>query len=313
MNKQGKQGMGTGTKAFLIVLAVIVTLSLVTTSVYQLTGGFGRGTADEEQKKDTELSVGDCSTAPTINIDILDKFNKGTTVTADWDIIKNNAYVGNKSSSDTFAKGDVIKPLISATNYLDIVLEEKTLSCGINNWEAELAGTDVATVKVFDDENVLLTDSATQGASFADTFSTPVTYKIQYTTSTDDAIDKVTCVFESDNTTQVDDMSLSSASSDIKVSRTDKPELHSSESSTNTELIKSFEISDLADDGGVSILYLTVTPETGQSVNATAFYMTCYNEQAFVDVSGQFVDSGVEDSDGTAKYEDTYDYDWYVA
>ena len=272
-----------------------------------------------QQMKATETGViadtKDCETAPTLTLSTFDKINKGTAfTTAGTYVMVNDEYLGNQTlgaSGLKFTPGDEVKVLVSAGNYLDVVVEKTIEQCGTNTLSAYAYATDDGTIKVFNSDGNSLTDSASASVVNQSSSSTPITNKIEITTNTDQGLGDLVCTVEASNTTQVDDLVLSSGTTGVTVSKADLPEVFTTESGDSNGIQKAYEVLSVPDDGKVTTLYLTINPESSETMDKTEVYLTCYTKQAFVDTDGSF-QYGVENAEGTATYEDTFDFDYEI-
>ena len=66
-------------------------------------------------------------------------------------------------------------------------------------------------------------------------------------------------------------------------------------------------------DGNTATYTLTIEPEAGETVGGgdDSIYVTAYSKQAFRDADGSFK-VGIENSQGTIQYEDTWDFDFMI-
>ena len=265
------------------------------------------------------ISETGCELDPTISSIVIDEINPGTTPSGSgMKAVVNGKYRGTILTTTKFAKNDKVEVLLNGTGYISEAVPEISIGCGVNTVTAELLKLDGSpTVKVFNDVGNVVSDNAApnvttgNGSTAQGVKTTPFTMAIKLTTPADEAINGMVLVIESENTTQVDDMILSSGSATVE--KVSTPEIHSAESSSNVEIIKAWRVTDIADDGAVTTFNLNVQPESSATVNGTSFYVTWYIEDTYVDTDGT-LKIGIEDSDGTAKHVSaaSSDYDFCV-
>lgn len=285
--------MGVG----MVLAIVLIVAAVVGAGVY-----FMNKDAALPDKTIIEALETDCNTAPSLTITSTDLINKGTVVTNAGMLGLVNGKVRNSiTSSDTFAEGTEVKLILNGTNYITSEGPTVNLKCGPNPVEGELLKLDGSpSVKVYDGVTAV-TDAAAGGANNATASANPMTFDIDFTVPSDEGVNGVVFVIEASNTTLVDKMKLSSSDATIADYKSDKPQFHSAESTTNTQIFKSFRATDISDDGTKSRFTLLIEPESGVTIDETAIYITWYVEQAFVDPEGTIA-VGIEDSEGTAKH-----------
>jgi len=225
----------------------------------------------------------------------------------------NGIYKGTVTSSTEFSKGDSVELLVNGTNYIGTILPAMTMGCGSNSISAELYKLDgVPTVKIFGSAGDQLTDSATSAAINESSSADPIVVEIKMTTPSDEAIDDMVFVLESSNNSAVREMTLSSSTASVSAYDRNKPDFHSQESSLTDSLFRSFQVSNVANDGGQTTFSLLIEPESGETIGTgegTGFYVTWYVADSYVDTDGTF-QVGIEDSDGTAKHIGAADGDY---
>lgn len=286
MNKTGKTN-----PVFWIVGIVVVALFF---GLIELPSGtIGGGAPDAD---------GNCQLAPSISWAIVDGVNTGTAVTPTSNYTRvGDVYKG--ASIPSFAYADEGEIILSATNYLDKKVDFGPLGCGVNSMGAQLYATDDSTIKVFTDVGTLVGDDVAGGATTNQSASaTVIDQEIKLVAGADQSSGDLVCVLEADNTTQVDNMVLSGAS------KVGTPEFYSVAGAGSVTF--TYEVPALI-DGDSKTYNLKISPESGETIDGTGIYFTCYSKQNFVDTDGSF-QYGVEDSDGTTKYEDDFDYDWLI-
>ncbi len=257
----------------------------------------------------------DCSIAPTIGLSVFDadEDKAGTAITGYTTYIRvNGVYLGsatlNGSSATTFAYGDNVEVLVDKNGYLDTSITVDNLDCGKNYATARMYATSTNSFRIFNtDGTSRLTDSATGGAVNQSSSSATMNFPIHIDSTVDESTGDLVIVVET-NTTEVDTISLSGLGG---ASSSDTPGFYSAQGSSPT-IDQAFEVPAILDGASVSGT-LTLNPESGQTIGAsgTAVYVTAYSKQEFVDNDGTF-GYGVEDSRNNAKYENTWDHDFYI-
>ena len=266
----------------------------------------------EERAIATRVTDTDCDIAPSVSVSGVDSLNTGTAVTNTGE----NGWVNGvyrPNSTTGLAKGDKLILLAEATNYINKVLPEATIDCGVNVITAKMDKLDgTVSLKVFNDEGNAVTNSADGGAINQSDSTDSITNKLTVTCPTDEVVNGGVITIEVSNTTEVDVIGLSSESATIN--SVGNPDIATIETGTGSYM-ESFHVSDFMDDGGVTTFYITFSPETGTNMGGApqSVYINVYAEQPFVDTDGT-LQVGVENSDGTLKHVDAADnsYDYSI-
>lgn len=254
-----------------------------------------------EEPEEELLITGDCETAPSISATIMDAVNLGTAVspTNNYTLVDGIYF---SSTPSTLAFGDDVEIIYSKTNYLDTKVSLSNLKCGVNYLSHVIYATDDSTIKVFNDDGNVVTDNVAGGATNQSTSATNINQEVKFVANADESSGDLVVVLEATNTTQVDDLILSGATP------IDVPEFYTVAGAGS--IAKAFEIPALI-DGASQTYNLIIQPESGATIDECGIYLTAYSKQYFVDTDGSFV-YGVENADGTTKYEDDFDYDWMI-
>jgi len=299
-NKKGQLGMTVLIGA--IILGVLAVVGFMTGGFSQFGGG-----GDDTDKSE-------CGVSTTANINAVDALKKGNAVSSPTITARVNGGNGISftSGNTTLSPGDDVEFLIAKTNFIDIITPSVKIECGTNQVDADLFATSTNTFRIFNSDNTALTDKATllntslsdviQGSSTA-----PINLKVFIDSTSDESTGDLIVVVEFENTTEVDNIQFSGNG----VSRGDIPSFYSS-NSANT-IVKAFNVPAL-EDGASNQYTLSLTPESGETIGKsdTSVFVTAYSAQAFQDTDGSFT-GGVEDSDGTDKTEDNWDFDFCIA
>lgn len=293
MNKKGKVNP-------LIVIAILV-VGLLAFGVIKLPQGSTTTTPISG-----DIS-GICPIAPSIDLVAVDGVNTGTSVaTVGNSTIVNGVFRGSTEPT-SFVKGEFGEMLVEMANYIDTKIPFGPLGCGTNTVNGKIYATDDSTIQVFTDVGTLATNQAlgsgagtNQSAS-----STVINQEIKFIANSDQSSGDLVCVFDASNTTQVSTIVLSGAT------KVTIPKFYTVAGTGS--LVEAYEIPQLI-DGDSRTYNLKITPETGQTIGTidSAMNVTCYSKQWFTETDGTFK-YGIENTDGTTKYEDTFGYGWVFA
>ena len=256
-------------------------------------------------------ATGDCEIAPSVSLSLLDAINRGTTISlSSAKTIVNGKFIGNTAfASKTYEFGDKVQFVYNKSDYIDEISETVTVKCGSNSLSGDLYATDTATFSVFNNDGNKVTDGTGAVATWQAGSTSPINMEVRVESKSDQSTGDLIVVIESSNTTQVDDLTLSPAT------EVDVPEFYAVAGAGS--IAKAYKVAALK-DGEAKSFTLNLNPESGVGIGDSAsegnntIYMTAYSEQAYVDTDGSFK-VGIENSDGTIAYEDTWDYDWVIA
>ena len=286
MNKNGKMN-----PVWILVIGIVALFAL---GVIKLPQGSTAGTEP--------LPDGSCELAPTLVNVTLNGVNPGSAVTGtSFPIRVNGVYQGTIIPS-SFAYGDSGELIVVAADYIDTKVLFGPLGCGKNTVTVKLYATDDSSIKVFNDVGTVVTDDILGGTTNQSASSTVIDQEIKFIANSDQSSGDLVCVIEATNTAEVSTMVISG------VTKVNVPKFYTVAGAGS--VAEAYEIPALI-DGASKIYNLKITPESGQTIDDTAIYFTCYSKEAFVQPDGTF-SYGIEDSDGTAQYEDEFDYDWLI-
>jgi len=288
MNKNGKSNMSW---LWIVIIGVVALFALGYIKLPAGSSGI------------TPSADGSCQLAPTVSSVVVDGINTGTSVSPSSTYTRVNGIYRGSSMPSTLAYGDEGEAIFSAPNYIDQKYSFGPLGCGVNVLNGKLYATDASTIKVFNDIGDVVIDNIAGGATNQSASSTVIDQEVKIIANADQTSGDLVCVIEATNTSQVDRMILSGAT---KVS---VPEFYSVAGAGS--VAEAYEIPALV-DGASKTYNLKISPESGQTIDGTGIYFTCYSKQWFVDTDGTFV-YGIENNDGATEYEDTFDYDWMIA
>jgi len=298
INKNGKMGAGT-------IAVSIILIALLSLAVFGIYGQNIAGGSDTDAE-----SCGD-STA-TITYTAKNEYSRSSSVSglSVYGKIGDGA-IQNLSAVTSLPVGAVISDIFySATNYIDAKAPSFTVACGqttapIVNMKPT---SDPSTYLIKNDAGTTLSDSATGGTSNGTSTAGTLELELRIGATTDVTTGNLYVVMEYDNSTEVDEISLSGTGVDSLGNAV--PESYTKEASNS--VIRSFKIAEI-EDGATGSFTIKLTPESGQTIGGSeqALRTTIYSEQAFEQPDGT-VGVGVEDSDGSDKSEDSSDYDVFI-
>jgi len=295
-SKKGQAGI------IALIIGVFVVVSIVILGISQ--GWFFSQSALETEE--IKAGLAPCGLDPTFSWSIVDSINPGTAVSGTGPLaIVNGVYKGNIYTTTKFSKGDKVQLLVNGTDYVSKILPETyTTDCGVNQVKATMDKLDGApTISVFNSDGDKVTDSYNGGAINQSSSANPINMEIRMTVPSDEAIDSMVFVIEAKNSSEIDKITLSSSQASVEKYVQNKPEFHSLEGIGSNQMIRSFKVTDIEDDGMETSFNLLMEPESGATIGLTnqSIYVTWYVEQAFVDTDGTFK-IGIENDDGTAKH-----------
>ena len=295
-NKKGGALLTTG-----IILGILVIIGLL---IYVIMG------AQQTQFGPT-TTITSCALDPTLSINVVNALSKGTSVTPDaWHARVNGVYKGTVTSSTKFSRGDKVEILLNKSSYIDTILDEITIDCGVNNVNAEMYATSAPTITIKNDaDTATLTDSASGGLQNESSVSSggSKTWKVQLTGTDDESTGSMIYVVEIGTPVNVSELTLTDSDGNKLEQLSSVPD-GLTISGTNQERV-AFRIPEIQ-NAVRKDFYLTLSAASGKTVSG-GVYTTLYGEQAFVDTDGTFK-VGVSDSDGTTKYSWTADYDFFI-
>jgi len=300
-----------------VIIAIIIGIIFLGAVVTVSQGWFFSQSALEVEK--TKAGLAPCKLDPTMDFIVVDAINPGTAITPTPVGIVNGVYKGSVSTSTKFSKGDEVTLLMNGSGYITQAFDPITIGCGINVIEGSLSKLDGApTVSIFNTNGNKLTDSATGGGTNQSNSTNPINLRLKMTVPSDEAIDSMVFVIEA-NTTEADEITLSSSQATVEKYVQNKPEFHSYESSGSEQIVRSFKVTNIEDDGMETSFNLLIEPESGKTLGSgsgdaangegTPVYVTWYVDQGYVEKDGTF-QVGIEDVDGNAKHLATADGDY---
>jgi hypothetical protein len=198
---------------------------------------------------------------------------------------------GSAANDSTYTVGSELEYLASASGYIN---EIKTFEvpCGKKTITTKLTEATNPTVDIFNSDNLIIDNVATNQSAIADGTSETLVVRIK-------GVNKKTTgdmVYIVEANSSVETVTLGGVAAG-----TQKPESYSTQVSTNSKVF-TFEIPAIV--GGISKNYdLVLTMKDGQHYTSEVF-TTFLSKQGFEDTDGVFK-VGIEDANGVATYEDS--------
>ena len=285
------------------LIAILGFLAYAQYSQTQLQGGTDEG--------GVIIPSAGCAQNPTIVVGAVDKIATGSAVTVTTPAIVNGQWYSTIPTA--LNKGDKVSLLVvNATNYIDAIIPEFTVDCGINLINAKIAAAATApTVTIMTDAGTAaLTDAAAGGATNETAFSAGGAKNWELTISGTDkkSTGNLIMVVELGVEGNVSSATLSNADTGAVLEKLSTVPQGLTVSGTNNYRV-AFRIPSV--DGAVKKTYNLNVQAASAKVISGAVYTTYYVEQSFTQPTGTFA-TGVSDSEGTAKYETSYDYDFFI-
>lgn len=277
---------------WLIIVIAAVVIFLVANGGFKF-GGNNGGTNDSASCPDSAATV----SWSAINKDTAAAITTGQTVKVNG---------GNPTASTTsYAVGARLEVLWNASNYLDKI-QTYTVPCGGGPLEAQLYATDDMSFKVFNTDGNPVTDSATGGATNQTVITAggSANLQIQILGKDDESSGDLIIVLEHANTTAVDKLTLSGISG---ITDAAVPNFYAVQSANSKAV--AYRVPAVVGANTVTGT-LGIKQKSGQTYGG-AIYITAYSIQAYQETDGTFKE-GVEDLNDNTKYEDDWDFDFYV-
>lgn len=289
----------------MVLLTIVVAVAVVGAVVYF---GGANITIDDSDKTPPEACA---DSTGILTVNAYNANNPGTavtisTLTAGVDggkIVKNVT-----SGTTTFAVGEEVEVLVGAADYIDKAFKT-TINCGGTTLEAPLAyaTSDNPAIRTFNtDGTAVLTDTATGGAVNQSALSVgeSLIVDLEFTGSALENSGEFIYVVETP------------AGSGVNITRitlqgaepVDKPQLHAAANAGSK--IQAFKVP--AIDGNDRVTHTLTIEVKATGKLSGGVLMDLYTMQDFIDDDGT-ISYGVEDSDGTAKYENSFDEDFFIA
>lgn len=293
--KNKKGAMGTAG-----VIGIILALVLVAGGVYWVS---------QSQTGLPGISPSECADSTGIlTVNSYSALSKSTNVSPTIKVGVNGQPVTTTATSGTttFGIGDTLKIHASLSDYIDTEIDA-VMTCGGLQVDNPMfySTSDNPSIEIRNDDGDEVTNAVTGGATnqtdvtAGSTFSMKVKFIGTSTESSGDGIYVVE--FPASTSANITKVEL------VGLSTTNLPKVHTSQNAGSK--IVAFDVP--AIEGSAESEYtLKVTLGTSSDLMG-GVYTDWYAKQKFIDLDGS-IKYGVEDSDGTAKYENTADYDFYI-
>lgn len=260
-----KSQMKTGRILLVVLIAIILIGGLSFGIIYAVNNVAVNGNQN--------VPASGCNIAPSVNLLAKNTLVAGTTptISANYSIYK-GSYVGSIPTS--LSQGASLNVLATATNYLNAEASIDELNCDGNDLSFNFVPYQIPTYKIYDDAYTQLTDSAVGGTANISSSANQVTAQVKISGVPDKSTGKMLFCAEFDNKTQVTTSGI--ALSGNGANPVDVPSWYSPTGTTSST--QCFTIPAIV-DGGSEVYDLTLTPESGQTIGATAdtsVYTTIY-------------------------------------
>lgn len=295
-NKAGKKGQN-----WTMIIGIIAVLAV---AFY-----FGMPLLNEQFGQDSNTSPSSCADSTgVITVNVVDALQKGTAVGSPTIYASINGQVPTSITSGTSTApiGASVELFATKADYIDAKLESKTMTCGglIETIEMFSASSDNPSITIKDDNSDTLTDSATGGANNLSAISAggseTVTIELEGTNL--ESSGDLVMVIETGVSANVSEILVQGATQLGGI-----PSVHTLQLAGSKAV--AYEVP--AVTGATTAKYpVTIVLESGKTISG-AVYTDYYAKQWFIDDDGSYK-YGIQDSDGTAKYENTVDYDFYI-
>lgn len=291
-----------------VILAIVAVVGL---GMFAFVG-YNQGWFIQEQTTlDGKLTdIGSCADSTgvlTINaVSALDGASDPSSPTITCGVGNDKVKTSVTSGTTTFPVGEELTCLVSKADYIDTSFTKK-MPCGglVEQVEMFYSTSDNPSIRIKNDDGDFMTDSVTGGATNQTDLSTGETVVLEVEfqgTNTEASGDGIYVIeLPASTTANVTDIVMAGAD---KVS---VPSVHTLQNAGSKAV--AFQVP--AVEGAEKKTYaLSIVLASGKDL-VGGVYTDWYAGQDFVDDDG-YIESGIEDSDGTAKYENTADYDFYV-
>jgi hypothetical protein len=243
-----------------------------------------------------------------LTINAMNALQRGTSVTVNTTagVAGGPVSTAVTSGTTTFPVGSKVVVLASAANYLDRSFEF-TMPCGGKILDVPMfaASATNPSLRIKNDDDNFMTDAIAGGAvnqtavSAGETLAIKVEFKGVNLENTGDLIYIIE--LPAGTSANVTDILMPGAT------RVNLPSVHTTINAGSK--VQAFRIP--AIEGAVTKTYAVSIVLGSGKIIAGGVYTDWYAEQEFVDIDGS-VKTGVEDSNGNAKYENTGDFDFYI-
>lgn len=297
-NKNGQIGL------IIVVLLLLVGVGAFVGVAWQQ-GWFTSSTQSAIQKKTSVLDCPDSTGILTVNA--FSSLNKGSAVSTPTITAGVNGQpitTSVTSGTTTFPVGQDLTIHVSKADYLDKAFTTK-MECGGITLEAPLyySTSDNPAVRVKNDDGNYVTDSVTGGATNQTALSVgeKLQVDVEFSGTSLESSGEGIYVVEVGKSANITKIELSGATPVAL------PRVHATQVAGSK--VQAFKVpAVLGSDKATHTL--TVTPTASGHISG-GVYTDWYAQQDFIDTNGK-VAYGIENSEGTLKYENTLDFDFYI-
>lgn len=258
-------------------------------------------------------SAGSCSLSSVITANGVNELNKGSAVSSPTVYVSyfdNGAWTtptSITSGTTALTYNKLTKLFLSKSDYIDTVTDEFYVPCGAFTKEVGMyySTSDNPAIRVKNDDGDYVTDAIADGAINQTNLALGEVLKmdIEFSgTSLESSSDGVYIIeFPAGSSANITKVELSGAT------MVGKPTVHSTNNAGS--YVVAFDVpAVVGSDKAVHVLTVTLGATKDLSGGV---YTDWYAKQYFIDDDGS-IKYGVEDSDGTAKYENTLDFDFFI-
>lgn len=281
--------------AIVVILLIAAVFGIYTQTMFQ---------QQANNKKQLTPTQGCPDSTATVSFGAVNALEQGTAVTTTQLVRVNGGSASNSTTS--YAVGANLEILWSAGNYLDKVTTA-TVPCGGGPITTDIYATDDMEFRIFNSNGDVLTDNLAGGAVNQTALGTggSKNLKIYIDGKDKESSGDLIVVAEHTNTTGCDKIAFSGLGG---VTSADIPGFYTVQAAG----AKAFAFKVPAVVGANTVEgTLSLKAKSGQ-ICSGPIYITAYSSQAFEDTDGKFIQSGVSDSSDAVKYEDDWDFDFFV-
>jgi hypothetical protein len=252
----------------------------------------------------------DCNIAPSLSFSVYNGLVKGTGVATIESIRLNGVLQTPGVVPSAFQYGDVVEVFYNASDYIDVIGPTHTMKCGVNTLNQEIFRATSANpaLSIFNSDgnkvgNCITAPLLNAGVNQSES-AVPISMELKVQGSPLETSGDMIVVIEVTNSTEVGLSDISLSGTGVTDAAIPSFYLYNSTISST----KAFNVP-AAYNGALNTYTIRINPKTGMTIGATAageggtrVIVNTYAKQAFIDTDGTFK-VGVEDADGTAKYE----------
>lgn len=250
----------------------------------------------------------DCNIAPSLSFSVFNELSKGTAVTAFRTATLNGVLQVPGVVPTSFQYGDEVQVLYNASDYIDVVGPKHSMTCGVNTIARGIYATDDATLRVFNTDGNRITDLVLDNCILApgtnqSSSAASISLKTEIQSAPLQTTGDLVLIVEVANSTQVGYDGITVSGTGV----TDGDKLSTYTQNVTASSVRAFNLP-ASVNGALTTYYVNLAPKTGITMGGNTVgvevYFTLYSKQDYYDTDGSFK-FGIENSQGTVKYEDT--------